>query len=169
MFKYIKKIKAKLLVSYWTFRVKKSAGSVKGYLKVNGASYATKTTTLGNNVHFNGMKIQGKGKVTIGNNFHSGWGCIIMSHFHNYDSGRALPYDNTYIIQDVLIEENVWFGINVTVLPGVKIGEGAIIQAGSVVVSEIPPLAIAGGHPAKVFKYRNEEHYFTLKNEKKFN
>lgn len=51
---------------------------------------------------------------------------------------------------------------------GVTIGEGAIIQAGAVVVSDIPPCAIAGGAPAKVFKYRNKEHYYKLKQEKKF-
>ena len=54
-------------------------------------------------------------------------------------------------------------------LAGVTIGEGAIIQAGSVVVSNIPDYAIAGGHPAKVFKYRDIEHYTKLKSEGKFN
>ena len=49
-----------------------------------------------------------------------------------------------------------------------KIGEGAIIQGGAVVHGEIPPLAIAGGNPAKVFKYRNKEHYEQLKKENKF-
>jgi chloramphenicol O-acetyltransferase type B len=169
MFKFLKNIKSKIKSSYWTLRIKKSGAKITGQVKVNGPSYVTKRTTIGNNVHFNGMKIQGKGKISIGDNFHSGWGCIIMTHFHNYNNGLAIPYDNTYIIQDVLIEDNVWFGINVTVLPGVKIGEGAIIQAGSVLVSDIPPLAIAGGHPAKVFKYRNSDHYYQLKNEKKFN
>ena len=48
-------------------------------------------------------------------------------------------------------------------LGGVHIGEGAIIQAGSVVVSDIPPYAIAGGHPAKVFKYRDIDHFEYLK------
>ena len=42
------------------------------------------------------------------------------------------------------------------------------IQAGSVVVSDIEPCSIAGGHPAKVFKMRNEQHYYELKSENKF-
>ena len=54
------------------------------------------------------------------------------------------------------------------ILPGVKISEGSIIQAGSVVVNDIEKYAIAGGHPAKVFKYRDIEHYERLKSEKKF-
>lgn len=53
-----------------------------------------------------------------------------------------------------------------TILPGVKIGEGAIIQAGSVVVKDIEKYAIAGGHPAKTFKYRDIDHYEKLKQEK---
>jgi acetyltransferase-like isoleucine patch superfamily enzyme len=53
-------------------------------------------------------------------------------------------------------------------LGGVSIGEGAIIQAGSVVVKNIPKYAIAGGHPATVFKYRDIDHYERLKAEGKF-
>ena len=51
---------------------------------------------------------------------------------------------------------------------GVTIGDGAIIQAGSVVCKDIPPYAIAGGHPAEAFKYRNIERYEKLKKEKKY-
>ncbi|HHT0934569.1 TPA: acyltransferase, partial [Serratia marcescens] len=57
---------------------------------------------------------------------------------------------------------------NVIVLPGVSIGEGAIIQAGSVVVKDIEPYAIAGGHPAKPFSQRDVAHYLQLKAEGKF-
>ena len=136
--------------------------------KVNGESYVTPKTTIGDNVNFNGMKIQGNGNVIIGNNFHSGIECMIITSIHNYDKGNAIPYDNTVISKDIIIEDNVWFGNRVTILPGVKIGEGAIIQAGSVVVNDIEKYAIAGGHPAKVFKYRDIDHYEKLKSEKKF-
>jgi acetyltransferase-like isoleucine patch superfamily enzyme len=54
------------------------------------------------------------------------------------------------------------------ILPGTHIGEGAIIQGGAVVHGDIPPFSIAGGNPAKVFKYRNKEHFEKLKNEKRF-
>ena len=94
-------------------------------------------------------------------------GILILTSNHNYE-GEAIPYDNTMVDGDVTIEDNVWLGQNVTILQGVKIGEGAIIQAGSVVVSDIPACSIAGGHPAKVFKMRNEQHYYDLKSENKF-
>lgn len=91
-----------------------------------------------------------------------------LSQNHNYDFGKAIPYDDTYIAKDVSIGDNVWLGDRVIILGGCNIGEGAIIQAGSVVAGNIPPLAIAGGHPAKVFKYRDEEHYNILKAAGKF-
>lgn len=136
-------------------------------LKVNGVSYINENTYLGKNVNFNGMKIMGKGKVTIGDNFHSGMDCLIITDTHNF-MGEKIPYDDTYIIKDVTVEDNVWLGHGVIILGGVTIGEGCIIQAGSVVVKSLPPCSIAGGHPAVVFKKRDEEHYYLLKDQKKF-
>ncbi len=137
-------------------------------LKINGITRLNSNTTLGNNVNFNGMVMNGNGNVVIGNNFHSGVECLIICQVHNYDKGIKIPYDSTYILQDITIEDNVWLGSRVIVLGGVTIGEGSIIQAGSVVVSDIPKYAIAGGHPAKVFKFRDIEHYEKLKEEGKF-
>ena len=108
------------------------------------------------------------GKIMIGNNFHSGKYCRILTSFHNYDKGSCIPYDDTMISKDVIIEDNVWIGEHVYILGGVTIGEGAVIQAGSVVCMDVPPLSIAGGHPAKAFKKRDEAHYYKLKNEKRF-
>jgi acetyltransferase-like isoleucine patch superfamily enzyme len=153
---------------FYQHRCQKVAKSYGSGFKVNGESYVTPNTSLGNNVNFNGMKIQGNGSVIIGDNFHSGIECMIITSIHNYDEGNSIPYDDTIISKDVIIEDNVWLGNRVTILPGVTIGEGAIIQAGSVVVNDIEKYAIAGGHPAKTFKYRNIEHYEKLKEEKKF-
>ena len=61
--------------------------------------------------------------------------------------------DGTYD-QDVVIEEDVWCGANVTILKGVTIGRGSIIAAGAVVTKDVPPYSIAGGVPAKVIKTR---------------
>lgn len=148
--------------------VKKQCGVFGKNLRVNMLSFVTPTTILGNNVNFNGMRISGKGKVVIGNNFHSGTDCMIITSYHNYDKGAKIPYDETYISKNVTIKDNVWLGSRVIVLGGVTIGEGAIIQAGSVVVKDIPAYGIAGGHPAEIFKFRDIEHYKELKNKKMF-
>ncbi len=152
----------------YTKRVLYQCAAHDGRVVVNGKSSVTRNTFLGSNVNFNGMEIAGCGKVTIGNNFHSGPGCLVISQNHNFDSGKAIPYDETYVCKDVNIKDNVWLGSRVIVLGGVTTGEGAIIQAGSCVVSNIPAYAIAGGHPAKVFSRRNVEHYEKLKAEGKF-
>ncbi|MCI8842070.1 MAG: acetyltransferase, partial [Oscillibacter sp.] len=52
----------------------------------------------------------------------------------------------------VTIEDNVWIGGNVVILPGVTIGEGAVIAAGSIVTQDIPPRVVAGGNPCRVIR-----------------
>ena len=104
------------------------------------------------------MSMSGNGTIKIDDYFHSGLGCQIITSFHNYE-GNAIPYDDSFLNKDVNIGKCVWLGNNVIILGGVTIGEGAIIQAGSVVCKDIPAYAIAGGHPAVPFKYRNKEHY----------
>lgn len=64
------------------------------------------------------------------------------------DKNKPDGYDN-----DVVIEEDVWIGCNVTLLSGVTIGRGSTIAAGAVVNKDIPPYCIAGGIPAKVIKF----------------
>ena len=54
----------------------------------------------------------------------------------------------------IILDDDVWLGENVLVLSGVKIGKGAVVAAGSIVVKDVPPYAIVGGNPAKVIKYR---------------
>lgn len=151
----------------FTFLVRCSAAQVGADCHVNHYSKVTKNTYLADHVSFNGMMIAGKARVEIGEYFHSGTECLIITANHNYE-GEAIPYDGTDIVKDVKIGDFVWFGNRVTVLPGVTIGEGAIIQAGAVVVSDVPPYAIVGGNPAKVFKYRDAEHFNRLKQERKF-
>lgn len=56
--------------------------------------------------------------------------------------------------QDVVIDEDVWMGSNVTILKGVHIGRGAIVAAGSVVTHSLPPYCVGGGIPAKCLKFR---------------
>jgi len=155
---------------YYTNKIKIQCGGYEGRVTVNAKSTVTKTTFFKDNIHFNGMEIGGGGKVTIGRNFHSGKNCMMITQDHKYDHGNAIPYDtDLYIFKNIDIEDNVWIGSNVIILGGAIIREGAIIQAGSVVVGEIPPYTICGGHPAKQFKTRNLESYKELKRLERFN
>ena len=123
---------------------------------------------VGNNVHINRYcYIQAAGGVTIHNNVHIGPHLTLYSTSHNYE-GKALPYDETLIRKTVTIEDNVWIGACVTIVPGITIGEGSIIAAGSVVAKDVKKLSIVGSPPAKLISERNESHYSSLKAEKKF-
>lgn len=55
---------------------------------------------------------------------------------------------------DIVVEDDVWIGFRCNILSGVRIGQGAIIAAGSVVTKDVPPYSIVGGVPARVIKYR---------------
>ena len=63
------------------------------------------------------------------------------------------------------IEVYVWVGRRCIILPGVTIGKGAVIAAGSVVVKDVEPFAVVGGNPAKFIKYRNIERFEQLEKE----
>lgn len=80
----------------------------------------------------------------------------------------ALPYGTKYINKPVIIEDNVWIGSDVIIIPGVTIHEGAIIGIGSVVTKDVPSCAVVGGNPAKIIKYRDKEQYEKLKRNERF-
>lgn len=62
----------------------------------------------------------------------------------------------------VVIEDDVWIGAHVVVLPGVTIGRGAVVGAGSVVRDNVPPFAIVVGAPARIIRYRPETAWYTV-------
>lgn len=102
------------------------------------------------------------GGVEIGEYFHTGKDLTILSSNHNYN-GNSIPYDTTFIKKPVIIKDFVWCGIGVKILPGVTVGEGAILGMGAVVTKDVPPMAIVGGNPAKIIKYRDKKAFNALK------
>lgn len=166
--KYRSRVKGYLLGLPNRIRVRSKAKSVgKGLICSNDVVKINKNTVIGNNVSLQNVEILGKGNVTIGDYFHAGKELLIITGNHNYE-GTRIPYDDEILYRDITIGNFVWLGSRVIIMPGTKIGDGAIIQAGSVVHGEIPECAIAGGNPAKVFKYRDKEHFYKLKEEGKF-
>lgn len=138
-------------------------------LRVNGFSLISRKAYLeiGNNVNFNGIRIVG-GKIVIGDNFHSGSNVKIMLGSHDYDHGSAIPYGLEETRKKVYIGNNVWIAQDVIISGNVRIGEGAVVAIGSVVVKDVPEMAIVGGNPAKVIKYRDKQHYEKLIKENKY-
>ena len=107
--------------------------------------------------------LQLRGKLIIKSGTIIGPRLKVHTSNHRYE-GNMLPYDDIYEVKDVEIGENCWIGADVTIMPGVKIGEGVVVAACSCVTKDVPDYAIVGECPAKLIKYRDVENYITLKN-----
>lgn len=92
--------------------------------------------------------------LVIGRNCAIGPHCYITDHDHGLDPNFP-PLDQAMVSKPTFIGNQVWLGAHVTVLKGVKIGDYAVVGAGSVVTRDIPARAIAVGSPAKLIKYRD--------------
>lgn len=108
-----------------------------------------------------------RGGIQIGDNVIFGPFSKILTANHLYES-NFIPYGFGFEYRPVIIEDNVWIGANVLILPGVKIMQGAIVGAGSVVTKDVQPLEIVGGNPAKKIGFRNEKNFFENFKEKRF-
>lgn len=113
------------------------------------------TLTIGDNVRFSFYCHVGvANNVSIGNNVLIGSKVLITDHTHGELERKSVPYFKRNLISKgpVVIEDNVWIGDNVCILPGVTVGEGSIIAANAVVTHDVPSYSIVAGIPAEVIK-----------------
>lgn len=112
-----------------------------------------KNITLGKNVFINsGCCFQDQGGITIGDNSLIGHQVVLATLNHDIDINRR----QNLIPAPINIGRNVWIGAKAVVLPGVSIGDNAIIAAGAVVNRSVPNNAIVAGVPAKIIKMIKE-------------
>jgi acetyltransferase-like isoleucine patch superfamily enzyme len=102
-----------------------------------------------------GVLITTSGGVSIGDRTLVGYNTQIFSANHKVPSRPLKIFDSGHVKQKVTIENDVWIGAGCIILPGVKIGEGAVVAAGSVVTKEVSPFTYVGGVPAKFIKERH--------------
>ncbi len=93
--------------------------------------------------------------VSIGNNVMIAREVVFLGKTHNNDSS-TIPMSEQGFSEDFysVVCDDVWIGLRSIILPGIEIGRGAIVGAGSVVTKNIPPLTVWGGVPAKLIKSR---------------
>ena len=108
-----------------------------------------KNITLGERIFINsGCKFQDQGGVTIGDDSLIGHNALLATLNHDMDPARRADMHPALIV----IGKRVWLGSNVTVLPGVTIGDGAVVAAASVVTKDVPANSVVVGSPAKVVR-----------------
>ncbi|MBY5789996.1 acyltransferase [Rhizobium leguminosarum] len=132
------------------------------------------TVHIGNDSYVGGSQIICADHIEIGNNVLISWGCTIVDHdSHSVDwrnraedvrkwregllSGgleKASESKDWAVVEKapIKIGDKTWLGMNVTVLKGITIGEGAVVAAGSVVTKDVDPWTLVAGNPARVIK-----------------
>lgn len=94
--------------------------------------------------------------LKIGNDVMMGREVLIFGQNHRFDDLSIPMRLQGFKSLPVIIEDDVWIGARVIILPGVVIGKGTILGAGAVVTKDVPPFAICGGNPAKVIRFRKD-------------
>lgn len=100
-----------------------------------------------------------KGRFIMKDNSVAASGLTVITFNHGYQNVGDIPNGQgwrDYLVDDVIVEEHVWIGANVTLCPGVLLNRGIIVAAGSVCIKSIeyPAYSIVGGNPAKFIKFK---------------
>lgn len=116
-------------------------------------TYESGRIEIGNHTFINyGSSIAARVSVKIGAHCHLGHYLFVMDNDqHDVVRHWQLPPSDP-----VVIEDNVWIGTKVVILPGVRIGSHAVIGAGSIVTKDVPPRCVAAGNPARVIRHIKE-------------
>ena len=163
--KWRKGLKARLESSLYSIAIRRRAKSCGRNLYILGPGVnVTSNTVVSDGVGFGkDVKIYGDGPVFIGRRAVLAEDTLVYTQVHDYDHSEVLPFGWGFTYPETRIDDYAWLGVKCIVLPGAHVGEGAVVQAGSVVMGVIPPCAIAAGNPAKVIGWRDVEHYNRLK------
>lgn len=119
-----------------------------------GANYGLGNDIENGNNSGIGVNCEIRGPLKIGNDVMMGPEVKIITSSHVFSSVDKPMRLQGNFKEGIEIGDDVWIGTRVIILPGVKIGSGAILAAGAVLTKDVPPFAIVGGVPAKILKLR---------------
>lgn len=125
-----------------------SETSIAMHCFITGANISIGSNTVINRFCY----LDGRVRLYIGSN-------VNISHYVLIQTLTHDPQDPNFVCIEapVVIMDNAWIGARAIILPGVKIGEGAVIGAGSVVTKDVDPYSIVAGNPAKHIRNRTRE------------
>jgi len=92
------------------------------------------------------------GPVTIGNHVNLAQGITVTALNHNFSNTDKRIDEQGVSTTPVTLGDDIWVGANAVILPGVTIGNHAVVAAGAVVTKDVPPYTLVGGVPAKIIK-----------------
>lgn len=149
---------------YFKFGVSLRGFAVRRFIKKSGrnisigyGSRINRNTELGENSGV-GRNCEIMNGVSIGNNVMMGPDVYMCTETHEFkDTSVPMRTQGFKEIKKIVIEDDVWIGARVIILPGVTIGKGSVVGAGAVVPRSIPPYSVAVGNPARVVKSRLKE------------
>jgi acetyltransferase-like isoleucine patch superfamily enzyme len=113
---------------------------------------------IGNNTHIHPRcQISAyKSSIYIGCDVQIAPNCAFYPYDHSFVPGKLIAEQPLQTKGGIIVDDDAWLGFGVIVLDGVRIGEGAVVGAGSVVTHDVPDGAIAVGVPARVVKMRTD-------------
>lgn len=142
---------AKVLRVFFAKRILKSTGT---NINIEKGAMFNGQVTLGDYSGI-GVNCEMNGPVTIGDRVNMGPNVVVYTRNHSFNrTDIPMQQQGFGVIKPVTIGNDVWLGRSVIILPGVKIGNGCIVGAGSVVTKSCEPYTIIAGNPAKTIKNR---------------
>lgn len=152
---------SKIPYNYGNKLRKKLLKPILGYLGDNSTISSNvklihpKEINIGNNVGIaRDVVLDGRGYIKIDDNSIIGFESIILTCTHNYNRLDIPIKEQGMFSKPILIGKDCWIGARVTILPGIKIGDGSIVGTNSVVTKDVPPFHIVGGIPSKIIRER---------------
>lgn len=144
---------AKKVRGFFAKKILKSAGK---NINIEKGAVFNSQVSLGDNSGI-GVNCEMNGPVIVGKNVNMGPEVIIYTHNHaNSRTDIPMREQGADKVMPVTIGDDCWLGRRVIILPGVEIGKGSILGAGTVVAKNIPEYSIVVGNPAKVIKNRKD-------------
>ena len=135
---------------------KKALSSVGQNVNFEKGARVPKDLIIGDNSGV-GINCEIQSGVKIGSNVMMGPEVLIYTENHNVTrTDIPMFFQGMESRKKVIIENDVWIGRRVIILPGVKIGKGSILGAGTVIAKDVPDYSVVVGNPGKVIKNRNQ-------------
>lgn len=144
----------KLLRAFWARLIMNNTGK---NINIEKGAYFTPEVELGSNSGI-GINCEINGRVIIGDNVMMGPEVVVYTTQHRMDD-TAIPMckQGKTDSKQVIICDDVWIGRRAIIMPGVTIGDGAVVGAAAVVTHDVMPYDIVGGVPAKTIRNRRAQ------------